>query len=263
MSKPIETAGIKMNPTSSTSRTAEFGIAAGILVVMLGVAASILYWHLGDDGSGSRSASGSSPASPSQVTSTPQPVLVPITAMHAPDMAPPPVTPNVRHADIYFDFNQSRLRTEAMQLLQQHAKLVKADGQWAVLIQGYADQQGPAAYNKVLARKRGEAVKAFLVELGLPASSMTVVSLGKEAAICADDSDTCQRLNRRVHVDFIQYEAPAVFMKPITETTPPMKIEEGNEETGEGVDSQDRSLSGSDESGELTGSEPSNLTTSQ
>ncbi len=111
------------------------------------------------------------------------------------------------HADVYFDFGKSRLSADATAILQQHAgTMKKRDGNWAVLIQGYADQHGPAEYNRTLALRRAESVKQFLVELGVPESSMKVVSLGKESTICEDQSPTCQRLNRRVHVEMVRLE---------------------------------------------------------
>ena len=76
----------------------------------------------------------------------------------------------------------NRLSADATAILQQHAgTMKKRDGNSAVLLEGYADQHGPAEYNRTLALRRAESVKQFLVELGVPESSMKVVSLGKEA----------------------------------------------------------------------------------
>jgi len=70
-----------------------------------------------------------------------------------------------------------------------------------VLIQGYADSQGPVEYNRLLAQRRAESVKQFLVELGVPETSIKVVTIGKEGALCDDPSRECQQLNRRVHLE--------------------------------------------------------------
>ena len=72
---------------------------------------------------------------------------------------------------------------------------------WAVLIQGYADIQGPVEYNRLLAQRRAETVKQFLVELGVPETSIKIVTIGKEGALCDDPSRECQQLNRRVHLE--------------------------------------------------------------
>jgi peptidoglycan-associated lipoprotein len=108
------------------------------------------------------------------------------------------------HADVYFDFDRSRLRADAVAILQEKAEVLKGDNNWAILVQGYADQHGPAEYNRTLASRRAGAVKQFLVELGIPDTSIKVVTLGKDASICDDQSKECQRLNRRVHLEMMK-----------------------------------------------------------
>src|SRR2546427_3059738 len=63
------------------------------------------------------------------------------------------------------------------------------------------DRQGPPEYNKVLAQRRAEAVKQFLVDLGAPEASVKIVTIGQDGALCDDPSNECQQLNRRVHVE--------------------------------------------------------------
>ena len=72
---------------------------------------------------------------------------------------------------------------------------------WAVLVQGYADRQGAAAYNRLLAERRAQTVKQFLVELGVPEASIRVVTIGPEGALCDEPAAECQQLNRRVHLE--------------------------------------------------------------
>jgi peptidoglycan-associated lipoprotein len=130
-----------------------------------------------------------------------------------------PVTSPVRiqsvHADIYFDFGKTRLRADAIETLQQQAQLLKQDGHWAVLIQGYTDRHGSVEYNKALALRRGESAKQFLTELGIPADSMKVVSLGQDAVLCDDHTPTCTHLNRRVHLELVKLDAPSVSASPV------------------------------------------------
>jgi hypothetical protein len=114
-----------------------------------------------------------------------------------------------------------------------------------VLIQGYTDRHGSVEYNKMLARSRGESVKQFLTELGIPADSMKVVSLGQDAAICDDPTPTCKRLTRRVHLELVKLEAPPVSLAPATpistvstqesETSPTMtSVEPASDQNNDG-----------------------------
>ena len=145
--------------------------------------------------------------------------------------APTPVPTQIesRHADIYFDFGKSRLSANATAALEQQAQVLKKDPYWAILIQGYADQHGPVTYNKTLALRRAESVKQFLVELGVPESSMKVVSLGKDSTICDGQNPECRRLNRRVDMEMVKFETPLqIPMVPesLSDSIEPKPVEE-------------------------------------
>src|SRR5881628_1130296 len=74
----------------------------------------------------------------------------------------------VFHADVYFDFKSTRLRADAVRVLQETTGLMDLANAWVVLVQGYADRQGPAEYNRRLAERRAIVVKRFLIDLGVP-----------------------------------------------------------------------------------------------
>jgi peptidoglycan-associated lipoprotein len=115
--------------------------------------------------------------------------------------APAPTHAEPVHADIYFDFKSTRLRAEAARLRQDQAAAMAHTETWAVLVQGYADRQGPAPYNRLLAERRATTVKQFLVELGVPEASIRIVTIGPEGALCDEPTAECQQLNRRVHLE--------------------------------------------------------------
>jgi peptidoglycan-associated lipoprotein len=134
-------------------------------------------------------------------SSTAAPVGTPAPAVRPRTAAPVPTESEVIHADVYFDFKSTRLRADAVRLLQDKAALLDHASSWAVLVQGYADQQGPAEYNRNLAHRRATTVKQFLVELGVPETSIKVVTIGQEGALCDEPSTECRQLNRRVHLE--------------------------------------------------------------
>ncbi len=122
-------------------------------------------------------------------------------ATHPRAVASAPAGLEVVHTDVYFDFKSARLRADAVRVLQETATALDRANAWAVLVQGHADRQGPPEYNKVLAQRRADAVKQFLVELGVPEASIKVVTIGQEGSLCDEPSKECQQLNRRVHVE--------------------------------------------------------------
>ena len=186
----------------------EVAIVISALLVTGGLVGGYWLYMQQEERYGGGTANFSKDAKPAVAASTTIPGLVPITK-----------TTDSIHADIYFDFDRSRLSADGVAILQEKAEVLKKDGSWAVLVQGYADQHGPAVYNKTLAGRRAEAVKQFLVELGIPGTSIKVVTLGKEGAICDDQGKECQRLNRRVHLEMIKMGPPSAFLSqaPATE----------------------------------------------
>jgi outer membrane protein OmpA-like peptidoglycan-associated protein len=162
----------------------EIAVLVGILL-MVAAATVATYWVRTTDTPAE--AAGKTPA----VVATPAEPATPDTA----------ATPDVVHTDIYFDFKSTRLRAEAARTLQEKAAGMDRAATWGVLVQGYADQQGPAEYNRVLALRRAEVVKQFLVELGVPETAVKVATIGSEGALCEDATRECQQLNRRVHVE--------------------------------------------------------------
>jgi len=182
-------------------RAVEIGIIAGILTIVLGGAGYLVYHQLTD-------AQTAEAVIPPVAAPTPA-VAIPVVA-EAPHAA---VTPDRLHAEVQFDFGQSRLRADAIDTLKQPAEVALKEGRWAVLIEGFTDRHGPAGYNKALALKRGESVKQFLTDLGVPKDSMKVIGLGGEAVLCEDATLECQRLNRRVHVEFVKL--PAITTSPV------------------------------------------------
>jgi peptidoglycan-associated lipoprotein len=150
----------------------------------------------------------------SQPGATPAPVTTAAPAPHPRVTAPAPTDTDIVHADIYFDFKSTRLRADAVRLLQAQAEKLDHASSWALLVQGYADRQGPPEYNRALAQRRAEAVKQFLVELGVPEPSIKVVTIGQEGALCEDTSSGCRQLNRRVHLE-IRKLAKAASLEPL------------------------------------------------
>ena len=131
-------------------------------------------------------------------------------------IAAPPA--GVFHADVYFDFKSTRLRADAVRVLQETTGFMELTNAWVVLVQGYADRQGPAEYNRVLAQRRAEAVKQFLIDLGVPQTAIKLVTMGQEGALCDEPGKECQELNRRVHLEFRKLAAAAPAPPTVAET---------------------------------------------
>lgn len=102
--------------------------------------------------------------------------------------------------DVYFGFDSWQISNEGKQTLMLDAEWIKANPSQKVTIEGHCDERGTLAYNLVLGEKRAKAVQKYLVELGINANRLTVVSYGKERPFCKDREETCHQQNRRGHI---------------------------------------------------------------
>jgi peptidoglycan-associated lipoprotein len=112
---------------------------------------------------------------------------------------PPPAPASVGGlSDVYFDFDQFLIRTDARSTLETDAKGLQNGGK-TVLIEGHCDERGTMAYNLVLGERRARAVRQYLQELGISSFRLQITSYGKERPFCTDHSEACWQSNRRAH----------------------------------------------------------------
>lgn len=103
-------------------------------------------------------------------------------------------------ADVFFDYDRYTIRPEEIRVLERNAEELKStDKAWSLLITGHCDERGTSDYNLVLGERRAQAAKRYLVNLGVPASQIAIISYGKEKPFCLDHSQRCWQLNRRAH----------------------------------------------------------------
>jgi peptidoglycan-associated lipoprotein len=101
--------------------------------------------------------------------------------------------------DVFFDLDESMIRDDARPMLQRNADWMKRWTSTQVSVEGHCDSRGSAEYNLALGTRRATAVKDYLVNLGVPANRITVVTKGKEQPVCTDENESCWQQNRRGH----------------------------------------------------------------
>ncbi len=101
--------------------------------------------------------------------------------------------------DVFFDLDASSIKEESKAALSTNATWLKRWTSTRISIEGHCDERGTAEYNLGLGERRANAVKAYLVELGVPADRLVVVSKGKESPFCTDKNEACWQQNRRGH----------------------------------------------------------------
>lgn len=102
--------------------------------------------------------------------------------------------------DVFFAYDSFAISEEGRQALSRNAEWIKSNPGAQLKIEGHCDERGTSAYNLVLGEKRAKAARNYLVELGVSANRLAVVSYGKERPFCKDHSESCYAQNRRGHV---------------------------------------------------------------
>jgi peptidoglycan-associated lipoprotein len=98
---------------------------------------------------------------------------------------------------VSFAFNQSDLDSKARGTLDKMADCLKGQRGARLLVEGHCDERGTAEYNIQLGERRSEAVKKYLVNLGLDDGAIRTTSYGKEKQTCSEHTEACFAKNRR------------------------------------------------------------------
>jgi len=101
--------------------------------------------------------------------------------------------------DVFFDLDKFEIRDDARPALQKDADWLKRWTSTQISLEGHCDSRGSAEYNLGLGSRRAAAVRDYLVNLGVQANRLTVISKGKEQPFCSEENEGCWQQNRRGH----------------------------------------------------------------
>ena len=137
----------------------------------------------------------------------PPPPAAPPAPMPEPPPPPPPSgpTPGSR-ADfvaqsgsdtVWFDTDAFNIDAEDEAVLTKQAAWLAKYPNVTVTIEGHCDERGTREYNLALGDKRANSAKNFLVNAGVAASRLSVISYGKERPLAAGSDEASWAQNRR------------------------------------------------------------------
>ena len=110
------------------------------------------------------------------------------------ERAAPPMATDL--GTVYFDFDSSRIRTDARDVLKKNAEALRSSGN-AVTIEGHCDERGDEEYNLALGERRANSVKAYLVDLGVGSGQLRTISYGESKPAVVGSGESAWQWNRR------------------------------------------------------------------
>jgi peptidoglycan-associated lipoprotein len=98
---------------------------------------------------------------------------------------------------VHFAYDKSDITGEDRDILQRQAAWLQRYPQVRVTVEGHCDPRGTREYNLGLGARRANAVKDYLVSLGVPSSRVDTISYGKERPVCTESDESCWAQDRR------------------------------------------------------------------
>ncbi|MCZ4343528.1 peptidoglycan-associated lipoprotein Pal [Sphingomonadaceae bacterium G21617-S1] len=98
---------------------------------------------------------------------------------------------------VYFGTDAYDVDAEDQATLTRQAQWLAKYPNVSVTIEGHCDERGTREYNLALGERRANAAKNFLVQAGVPASRLSVISYGKERPAATGSDEASWAQNRR------------------------------------------------------------------
>ena len=98
---------------------------------------------------------------------------------------------------VHFDYDAYAVTDEGRGILQRQAAWLQKYPSVRITVEGHCDERGTREYNLALGARRANAVKEYLVSLGVSAGRLDTISYGKERPICTESDESCYAQNRR------------------------------------------------------------------
>ena len=108
---------------------------------------------------------------------------------------------------IHFEFDRSGIQPADRAALDRKAAILAASPGVRVRIAGYCDDRGSAEYNLALGSRRAAAAKQYLIERGIDAGRLDVVSFGSASPVDTGQNEAAWALNRRASFEVAGGEA--------------------------------------------------------
>lgn len=103
-------------------------------------------------------------------------------------------------SDVLFATDQSQLNEQGQSTIRKLSEFLQQNPARNVLIEGFTDSTGSAAYNQQLSERRAGAVASSLSNQGIARTRIETRGYGQEYPVASNATTTDRQLNRRVEI---------------------------------------------------------------
>ena len=100
---------------------------------------------------------------------------------------------------VFFGLDSAELDDAGRAIASANADIMRKYSTWVVTIEGHCDERGTAEYNLALGERRAQAVRTYMLSLGIAPDRLRTISYGKEFPFDPGHDDAAWAKNRRAH----------------------------------------------------------------
>ena len=101
--------------------------------------------------------------------------------------------------DVNFEYDSYTISSSELPKIDAVGNYLKQNREIKIVAEGHCDERGTVEYNLSLGQKRAEAVKAYLVKMGVDGGRIRVISFGAEVPVDPGHAEDSWAKNRRAH----------------------------------------------------------------
>jgi peptidoglycan-associated lipoprotein len=98
---------------------------------------------------------------------------------------------------VFFDYDLADIRSDTRAVLDRKARVMRDEPTVRIRIEGHADERGSTEYNLALGSRRAEAVRTYLMGVGVPAPRIEITTFGEGRPLERGTSESAWSRNRR------------------------------------------------------------------
>jgi len=139
------------------------------------------------------------PPAPAPMAPRPAPAPAPMAAPAPAGVVPGSLTDFQQNVGdrVQFGYDRSDVEDSGRSTLQKQAAWLQRFPTVVLTVEGHADERGTREYNLALGARRAQAVRDYLVSLGVSGARIETISYGKERPMCVQSDEGCWAQNRR------------------------------------------------------------------